>query len=390
MMKTTKTIKSQKRDKPRHSGSEQSGNLKKGGAGAKGAWGKPGDELAYDYVLDENDPNYDPSEYSPDVVFTPKEEARAQFQATIEEYNVFKRGAKAAAKEFMVAQDNDEFMKRIKEMDLPIYFQDLVYITIKLSLDKKESARHAVSNLIYRMWKDEFLSSAQITSSFNKLYDSLDDIILDFPTAKPVIGELLHHAMDNNYVSKVDGASLLEANVLLADSASVQKKKKQLSVIVTEYFDSADVDDATKSLQELESPYIYFELIKKLVSTSLDKSDVERELAVVLIAHLSGGEVPQSAVAKALNILLGRVEDIYLDVPNVLNLLSRFLARLVSDEALPPSFLIRADLGGQDMGYQVIMQAQYWLDQPQASEMLADVFGAEYRRHDRRVSNAPL
>lgn len=42
--------------------------------------------------------------------------------------------------------------------------------------------------------------------------------------------------------------------------------------------------------------------------------------------------------------MLSRVEDLVLDVPEVLRLLSCFLARSITDEALPPSFLLRLDL----------------------------------------------
>ena len=46
-------------------------------------------------------------------------------------------------------------------------------------------------------------------------------------------------------------------------------------------------------------------------------------------------------IEKGLSVLLSRVEDIYLDVPDVLHLLASFIARAVVDEVISPAFLSR-------------------------------------------------
>jgi hypothetical protein len=52
-------------------------------------------------------------------------------------------------------------------------------------------------------------------------------------------------------------------------------------------------------------------------------------------------------------VLLERVEDLTLDVPDVPRLLSLILARAIADEAIPPSFLLRLDLASEDQGFKV-------------------------------------
>lgn len=72
--------------------------------------------------------------------------------------------------------------------------------------------------------------------------------------------------------------------------------------------------------------------------------------------------------------MLCRVEDIVLDVPDTLRLLSCFIARAIVDEVLPPVFLMRLDLSEADMGYLVVKRAQEMVERPRASEELASVW----------------
>jgi hypothetical protein len=90
-----------------------------------------------------------------------------------------------------------------------------------------------------------------------------------------------------------------------------------------------------------------------LISKALDQTNRERQLASKAIADLSGVVVKREQVERAFTVLLERVEDLFLDVPDILALLSCFVARAVSDEALSPAFLLRVDLFASDMGYRV-------------------------------------
>src|SRR5262245_12536152 len=111
---------------------------------------------------------------------------------------------------------------------------------------------------------------------------------------------------------------------------------------VSEYWGSADIKELRLALNDLKCPAAFhFEIIKKLISKSLDGEDRQRELASRAIAALiapdtsnSDGDegeddktgdgtgassvvLSQTDVVKAFEVLLQRVEDLYLDVPNV-------------------------------------------------------------------------
>jgi len=116
--------------------------------------------------------------------------------------------------------------------------------------------------------------------------------------------------------------------------------------------------EVIKALKELNCAHLHFEFVKKLITVAFDQTNFHRELASRLLSRLAGDVISTEQVAKAFAILLQRVEDTYLDVPAVLGLLSRFIARGVEDEALPPVFLLKQDLLTTDMGYQVICESQ--------------------------------
>lgn len=92
------------------------------------------------------------------------------------------------------------------------------------------------------------------------------------------------------------------------------------------------------------------------------------------MAELSGPVLRTADVEKGFSALLSNVEDLILDVPDVLRLLSCFIARAVIDEVLPPAFLLRVDLGVKDSGTQVLNQAQLLLNQERAAQRIESVW----------------
>lgn len=145
-----------------------------------------------------------------------------------------------------------------------------------------------------------------------------------------------------------------------------------------EYFSSADAEDLAKSIEESKgkvagSQHLHFELVKLIVRCSFDRSPYARELASRFIAGATGSLIEGVDVHKAFSVLLERVEDLILDVPDVLQSLSCFIARAVTDEALSPAFLLRIDLTENDLGYQVISQAKVLLDVDKAAMRLSKV-----------------
>jgi len=381
MHQTQKSHKSSARDKPKHSEKLVSTG-KKGGAGGKGTWGSVKDDIRYadedGHAIDEKDPNYDPAdEEEKGYVFkkyVPAPEVDRFFANTMRDLTLFKRKVRAACDEYMSSLDAPEFIKSVQGLEFSLYHQDLPAILVKYALDRSDSDRQHISSLLHTLVKENLVTSAQMTKGFRKLFNVIDELAVDAPNARVILFEFVGHGRAAGYLDSAAIAAMETEAVFLSEPEKMATWKKSIKDIVQEYFVSADVDELVRAVEEVV-PAMHFEVIKQMGNTALDKSDAERERANVGFAALIGSAVSADQMAKGFTILLTRVEDIYLDVPEVLKLLSCLVARAVSDEALPPAFLLRLDLHEGDLGFQVAKEAQHLLKQPGAVQFLENVWG---------------
>lgn len=376
MSKTTKSFKVDKRDKPKHSVGN-SHDIKKGGGGGKGTWGNPMDDEKYmdtdEHALDLTDPNYDPADQQEAgfvlsrSVFVPAVETSDKFVKSLKTLSSFKKSVRSAVDEHLISHDVDEFVTAIEELDYQLLHQEIPAILIKSVLDKKDQDRTRVSHLLQELHKKKLLTPNQVGQGFTKLYNSLDELMIDFPTCKKTLSDFVGHAIAAGYLDGGDAAKLEKEALFLENQEIFNKTKAQIREAITEYFTSEEKTELQTSLASINSA-AHFEFVKQLVTISLDRSDKEREMVSSFLANVTG--LTADSVAKGFLIMLGRVEDTMLDVPDVLHLMSCFIARAVIDEVLPPSFLVRVDLSELDMGFQVISQAQVLVNQLGSSQNL--------------------
>ena len=382
MYPTQKSHKSGLRDKPKHSDKllTSSSVPKKGGGGGKGTWGSYKDDVRYadedGHAVDEGDPNYDPAEEKGYLLkrYNPAPEVDRFFANTMRDLTLFKKKVRSACEEYISSLDATEFIKSVQGLEFSLYHQDLPAILIKYALDRSDSDRQHISSLLHAMVKENLLTSAQMTKGFRKLFNVIDELAVDAPNARVILFEFVGHGRAAGYLESEAMATMENEAVYLSEPEKLARSKKAIKDIVEEYFVSADVDELVRAVKEIP-PATTFEVIKQMGNTALDRGDAERERANVGFAALVGGAVSADQMAKGFTILLSRVEDIYLDVPDVLRLLSRMVARAVSDEALPPAFLLRLDLHEGDLGFQVAKEAQHLLGQPGAVQFLENVWG---------------
>lgn len=205
------------------------------------------------------------------------------------------------------------------------------------------------------------------------MYNALPDLLVDCPHAKTLVREHCQFAVAGGFLDSALAASLEAEQDALSDVGKVQATKAKINSIVSEFFTSEDLPDAIKSLQELNAPHLAYATVMSLISQSLDRGNRQREGCSVLLADASGYLQPAD-IEKGFTLTLERVDDLVLDVPNVLKLLSAMVARAVVDEALPPAFLVRVDLHSNDLGGKVLQQAQELLKQENASDNLQFVW----------------
>eukprot|EP01006_Ploeotia_vitrea_P019326 TRINITY_DN51508_c0_g2_i1.p1 TRINITY_DN51508_c0_g2~~TRINITY_DN51508_c0_g2_i1.p1 ORF type:complete len:498 (+),score=299.88 TRINITY_DN51508_c0_g2_i1:41-1534(+) len=380
------TFRSQLRDKPRHSSAAQSPNMggaRKGGAGGKGSWGKPGDELKYVYDrLDKDDPMYDPMDAEDDsyllVAVDPEPEpaARRKFAASLEEFARFKKALGEAVEEWFDSDDLPELLKNLEEIDMIVFHQEIPSVIVRRAITKgSDKFADKVDGLLMYLHKNGVVTPQQMEQSFRHLFDRLPDMVLDEPKAFEQLKRYVKLATTGEYLDQVVADNLVTGAKAMSDKEVVKRVKAEVKAALLEYYESEDLSEFARIIGEQKAPHFHHEWVKQAVSTSLDRSDRERELVSVMLASLAHNTLQAVEIEKGFQILLGRVEDLAVDVPKVLQYLSCFLARAIVDEALPPAFLARVSVVKGDMGYEIVQQTESLLKTSHAHVRLAKVWG---------------
>lgn len=370
---------SQARDKPKHSRRglpNAQGAVKKGGAGARG-WGAPADDVKYlndSPYLDENDPNFDPVEADMNNTPIPSSEVQAQFVASAVDLKNYKREIKSALAEYLANDDPVEFTRLVVELDMTVYHQELTKIIVSKGLDYPPEKRAKLSSLLAHLHTEGHLTAAQAKAGFQKIYNNLDEVLIDAPNAQAVLREFAEHAVSNGFLESGDMGDFAAEEKFHADVEGLAALKTQVKTLVREYLVSEDVSDLCQSIEELKAPKVGHEVIKRLVYSACDGGARAKEVASRFIAQVPSSVIAPAQREKGFAILLERTEDMYLDTPDILFILSAFIARAIKDEAVAPAFLVRQDLEQGDMGFQVVTQAERLVKQRGSSSMLANVW----------------
>jgi len=377
---TQKSFKTDRRDKPKHSGRlGATTGPKKGGGGGKGTWGRPGDE-SNPVEDDPNDPNFDEGSELPAGIsswqFHPEKSAQIKFANSIADLAHFKKTIKQAAAEYLQSNDAEEFCRIVNAEGCSVFHSDLPAILVKYSFDLTDAERARISNLLLALHKAGLITHAQVGAGFRKIYNHLPDILVDAPQARIHLREHVSFAVAAGILDAGLAKQLEAEQELLADQAKVSELKKKIDGIILEFFTSESLPDAVDALRELNAPWLHFEIVKRLVSHSLDHGNRQREGASIFLSDQVGHLLTAADVEKGFVALLERVEDLSLDCPSALRDLSIFIARAVVDEVLPPAFLVRVDLGQADAGTQVLERASQLLKQPDASDALVSAWEA--------------
>jgi hypothetical protein len=281
----------------------------------------------------------------------------------------------------------------VQGLEFSLFHQDLPAILIKYSLDRSDSDRQHISSLLQTLVKENLVTTSQMTVGFRKLFNQIDELCVDAPNTKVILFEFVGHGRAAGYLDSGAVAAMEKETLYLAEPHKLVSWKKTIKDIIQEYFVSGEARELVRAISEIPAA-MHFEVVKQLGNTALDRTNAERERASVAFANLSGSTISGDQMAKGFTILLNRVEDIYLDVPDVLRLLSCLLARAVSDEVLPPAFLLRLDLAESDFGFQVARQAQTLLQRSGAATFLENVWGqaegdADYCQNLRCFNRVP-
>lgn len=150
--------------------------------------------------------------------------------------------------------------------------------------------------------------------------------------------------------------------------------KAGVANILDEYFACGDAGDVPRALKELGHPELHHEFVKAVVSRSLDLNDRERELASELLPRVYPNPIAHAKIIEGFTVLLERLEDLRLDIPNAPEHLAKFLARAVVDDLLQPSFL-SPDSADVEIAKETLVEAKNLLSGKSVSKRIAHIWG---------------
>lgn len=193
-------------------------------------------------------------------------------------------------------------------------------------------------------------------------YDSEDSQDESIALVPAVLDEKLNFRQLNGRNGHSNGVSM-----------SHSEFKDALVKRIDELFSSEDVADFVQSVKELKSPSLHFEVVRRLLTMAMERNAREYELASRAVAVLSENVLSVDDFAKGFERLFELADDIELDTPQAKELLSKFLARAVADECLPPSFL--TDKYIEMLGGVIVQKAKSLLSIPHGAARLSRVWG---------------
>jgi len=170
-----------------------------------------------------------------------------------------------------------------------------------------------------------------------------------------------------------EGQAVSNHKIVLGPMLSLAEYKRRVIVTLEEYFLSEDLDEVARSVNEMDSPEYYYELVKRSINLSLDKRDHERELVSKMLSGLYPHILKSDDIAKGFERLFEVIDDISLDAPGAKNTVAAFLARAVVDEILPPAFL--SDRLIVSMGGEVVEHAKLLLSLEHHGARLERIWG---------------
>jgi programmed cell death protein 4 len=360
---------------------------KKQGGSGKGKWGGPLDDS--DMVeakvgpLDENDPLYDQTEEgniilssSNGIKYTRKDSigydpvAEGVVYGPLLTLAEFKLRLGDAVKEYFDSADSDEVISSIEEMKCKEYHPEVVKRAISLSLDEGPRERELVSRLLTCLHPRP-LKDIDVEKGFEILLDSLDDLCIDIPDAKEMVGcflaraivdEVIPPAFISNRNNSHPGDGVVERAVSLlsrehctarlekvwgpGDGRPVSELKEVIDQLIEEYLLSMELDEAARCVREMNAPHFHHELVKRGVKISMEKDGLDHSdspsssldaIAALFSFLVKNAIVSEHQVAKGVSRLHKILPDLVLDVPAAPAMLDEFEKMAIEGGCMTPS-----------------------------------------------------
>lgn len=325
---------------------------KKGGAGGKGVWGKPGSEEVYDELdEDPNDPNFDIDAYNSSHNVELKEIVPKLTQQE------FVKKVETIILEYYEHGDTHEVADALESLLIPEWKPLVTTTVVGIAFDHKQSQRELTSVLISDLY-GRVVTRDDICDGFDVLLSNLPDIMLDTPDAPHLLGNFIARTVaddcippkyayqsDREDLDQHGQAALVRATTLLSmhdgwgqlDNVwgvggalrPVQTITQQMSLLLKEYLLSRDLGEAHRSIKELEVPHFHHELMYEAIIMTLEAFNESTEVAICELFRTLDSTciVTPEQMEQGFRRVYEDMTDIVLDIPLAYSILDRFIQR---------------------------------------------------------------
>lgn len=364
----------------KESGNFDSSRKKQGGAG-KGKWRQDSLDSAYDddpMQLDKNDPLYIDDDVDSSYILTSADSGKDKsgYDPIVSRAVIgpmftlaeFKIRVTQSLREYFDSGDAGEFILSVQELKCKEYHSDIVKRAISLSCDEGPRERELTSRLLTCV-HPSLLSDEEMETGFDQLLSSLDDLEIDIPDAKGMVGAFLARSMVDEvlppaYLSSktFEENSVLDVALKLlsrehcaarlekvwgpGDGRPVEELKVVMDQLLKEYLLSRELDEAARCVRELNAPHFHHELVKRGVKIAMEEdganngasthSDPSVDAMAALFAFLvNNAIISEFQVAKGIVRLNKILDDLKLDVPDAPAILKEFEQMAIERGCLP-------------------------------------------------------
>lgn len=322
---------------------------KKGGAGGKGVWGKPGEELGEEgNVLDSHDPNYDSDSL---------DDGSIAFEQVCPEMTKddFEKFIEPVIMEYFEHGDSKDVLEELSDVNIEHLKKDLVGFLVSKAIDHKDHHRELTSVLISDLY-GQVLNMGNMIEGFDDILGRMSDLVIDAPDATSVVGKFIARAVADDclppkYISKyknIDDCphtrqTLEHADVLLnqthgivrldniwgtgGGTRPVKQLIKKIIMLLKEYLSSSDIREATQCLAELNVPHFHHEVVYEATVIVLEDSHerAAEMMAKLLKSFADAVIITPQQFRQGFMRVFDNLPDISLDVPNAYPLLENFV-----------------------------------------------------------------
>jgi programmed cell death protein 4 len=349
-------------------GSAKRNIIRKGGKGkyrkegVAGAYLDDGSTSDILIALDHNDPNYDSEDEFNSEIYIPSD-----FNVDIGNSKLklteYKRMIEPLIKEYFLGGEIDEVISSIQEINAKEYSYEFVKRIINMSFDKSDRERELVSQLISQAYPNT-LSTNMIGKGFERLFELVDEIEKDAPSAKDMLAKFLARAIVDEVLppsflsdavicnlgggivdhakrmlSREHGLTLLERGWGPGDGRPVEELKVVVDQLVLEYLSSGDLPEAIRCVKELNAPFFMHEVVKRAIVLVVDKDAETQRLISSLFTHLSQlGILSRVQTVKGFDKIHRILPDLLLDAPGAKSVVEGFVNSAKIDNILSKNY----------------------------------------------------